>query len=107
VGAFAVGDRVWYVIAGLGNVPPIWLAVVVVQVTATRVGVQTSPRKRPRFVSPARLTTETPPPDVTTLVFPPVVVTGPDGGRPWWHGDWRRAKVTRARKPKRGDVWPM
>jgi len=60
------GDRVWYRVSGLGDVPPIWLAVVVVHVTATRVGVRAG-RSRVRYVSPSRLTTDAPPPDVTVI----------------------------------------
>lgn len=68
---FAVGDRVWYVIDGLGNVPPIWLSVVVVRVTPHRIGVRSAEGKRPRYVAPSRLTTSPPPPEVTILVFSP------------------------------------
>jgi hypothetical protein len=68
---FTVGDRVWYVIDGLGAVPPIWLSVVVVRVTTTRIGVRSAEGKRPRYVAPSRLTTAPPPPEVTVLVFAP------------------------------------
>jgi hypothetical protein len=88
---FAVGDRVWYVIAGLGNVPPIWVAAVVDKVTSTRVGIKTAPRRRARYVSPARLSTDAPPADVTTIVFPPVLVTASS------RADITRGKVTDAR----------
>lgn len=64
---FSAGDRVWYVIPGLGNVPPIWVAAEVIEITATRIGIRTSPRTRPRYVTAARLTTDAPPPGVTTL----------------------------------------
>lgn len=63
---FAVGDRVWYVMPGLGDVPPIWLAVVVVQIRPTRVSIRAG-RSRIREVSPARLTTDAPPRDVTII----------------------------------------
>ena len=63
---FAVGDRVWYVIPGLGGVPPIWLAVLVVEIRPARVNIRAG-RARIRSVSAARLTTDPPPPDVTII----------------------------------------
>jgi hypothetical protein len=63
---FAVGDRVWYVIPGLGAVPPIWLAVLGGQMRPTRVSIRAG-RSRIRDVAPARLTTDPPPRDVTII----------------------------------------
>lgn len=68
--SFAVGDRVWYVIAGIGELPPIWVAAIVVKVTARRVGVRPAIGRRSRFVGPGSLTTECPPPDAMTITFP-------------------------------------
>ena len=73
--AYAVGDRVWYVLSGLGTMPPLWVSAVVTKVTPIHIGIRTAPANRARYVSPARLTTDAPPSNVTTIVFPPVLVT--------------------------------
>ncbi len=71
--SLTVGDRVWYVIDGLGLVPPIWVAATIVTVGETRIGIRTAPKNRPRYVTAARLTTDAPPAGATTIVFPPVL----------------------------------
>lgn len=66
---FTVGDHVWYVIAGVDGLPPIWIAAVVERVTSSRVGIRPAVgHSRARSVRPGRLTTKLPPPDVTALL---------------------------------------
>jgi hypothetical protein len=67
-GLFSVGDRVWYVISALGNIPPIWVAAVVQRIARSRVGIGVTGRdRRVRYVRPSRLRTDTPPVGVTTI----------------------------------------
>ena len=83
---YHVGDRVWYVISGLGNVQPVWVAAVVQRVTGARVGLRVSGRdRRVRYVSSSRLTTDAPPPGVTTigLFLAPDPLTGQ-----WARAEW-------------------
>jgi hypothetical protein len=76
---FNIGDRVWYVLAGLGNIPPIWVAAVVERVTRTRVGLGvTGSDRRVRYVSMSRLTTDPPPPGVTVIGRPELPPIGPE-----------------------------
>ena len=85
-GLLSVGDRVWYVISGLGNVPPIWVAAVVQRATGPRIGVRVSGTdRRVRYVSQSRLTTDAPPPGVTTLgtFLAPDPLTGQ-----WIQAEW-------------------
>lgn len=63
---FVTGDRVWYKVSGLGDVPPIWVAVVVVSANHARVGVRAG-SSRVRYVKYSRLTRDEPPPGVTVI----------------------------------------
>lgn len=70
--AFHLGDRVWYVIDGIGASPAIWARAVVVRVSPSRVAVYAAlGHRRARSVAPYRLVAGWPPANVKALDFSP------------------------------------